>query len=394
MSKEIKRIKVASGDLVGIPQHNFAKHESLFDNETRRNEHAVMLHQGWDTAQEIRVVKVPETLHATILTFLEAIWKAIQGNTVESSFPIQDGEKRTTTLTPAEMREGFAATYMEKGKIVVPQYEIVYGFQRVAALWVSNALRLKLGLKELLHVPVIVMDYSGDEAQRIQDCIAENFRKTVGFNAKVLGNHQTWVKMCHEYFKAARKNPTLSNVTQLISQGSIPPKVGAGQETFPILALHSRFPNLGILDKALDSTPILDAKNKPTGLTKGEEWLIAVSAGQDKRKSLRDLLAGTEEGAKGEMLKTPKDVEDYFTNPVKASGGHKMMTRTAILNIINLTANRKLKYVLKAVIGMAPEDVSVVLEPCNKTDNADMDSLGLEMPAKAEIRESVATTPA
>ncbi len=390
MSKEIKRTIVTSSNVIGLPEHNFGKHESLFSNVKQRAKYAELIYRGWRSDQPVRVVKVTEDVATKIVKFLTTIWEVLSKLTEESEYITdsdEEGKPIKTKLTPSELQAGFAATYMHGNKIRVPEFEVVYAFQRTSALWESNAIRIKNGGK-ILDVPVIVMDYTGDEGQRVKDCAMENFGKEAGMDKRVLGNHQTHIKMALEYCKFSKAVPTQKLVGELISGGVNPPKVGATQDIWPLMSLSLRFPDLGLMEKAMDATPIVDSKGKETGITKGEAWIVATTCGGDKRKAMRDLDNGTKVDAKKEDVKTVEDIKAYVSNPGVA-GGNKVMSKAAILALIGVCANQKVNYVLKGILGMVPFTHETFLA-CNQHDNEDMKTLGL-LPKEAEIRESVTT---
>lgn len=90
------------------------------------------------------------------------------------------GERKNVTLEPNFLITVFEDTFCKDGEIIVPQYEVVYGFQRTLASFFALAVRRKLEMSLTDFALSATVHTFANIAERIHLCITENASKKSG----------------------------------------------------------------------------------------------------------------------------------------------------------------------------------------------------------------------
>jgi len=317
---------------------NYGRDKSGNDNEQERNDHSSMLRLGWWETAPVVVCKLTAARLATAMERLAEKWAALKGSQVDTTFTV-DG--KTVVLTPSEMLRAFEEAWVRKGKLIEPEYDGVFAFQRGNALLGALALRLKEGLKGDYVVPVIVKEFE-NEYERASVCIMENTGKMAG--AKLIDTH--WPSLvraatalrdtCKESGKAFKEIDCI----RVISGGAEKAKRGTGQKAYYLATLDARFPALGI------ASLIQTAEASTEEQLRGQELGKAVD-----RNMLQKLEIGTRVPLpeKAEP-KSEEDVAAYFANPRDDDQKAPVITkRSDAYSHANNTSILVVKYIIEAI---------------------------------------------
>lgn len=348
---------VSPSEVIWFPENNFGKHASQFDNDVQKAAHAVQLKDGWWPTEVVKVVKLTDEGKKKAVEFLTALYDALTKLLTDVPFPTTPEVK----LSNAQFVLAFRERWMSKDKIVAPEYEGVYAFQRGGCIDWCNALRMSAGLKPLDGIPIMIMEYK-DRHERIEDCMMENFGKVAGF--KDVTNHwPTIMKGCKEHFESTNRTSTLTQITRVVTGGDTgKAKVGRGQKAYAILALDAKFPNLGIIQKITEAG--FGKYEGRDGVDLGQAYGESIS-----RSRATELEQGTRVGAKEEV--SPDDVAAYFTDPKAAKKVTIVPMNKNLLNTrMQLTPNNLVKYILFCVLNnkvesLAKLDATEITKACN-----------------------------
>lgn len=339
MSKNVK-----TGAIVWIPENNFGKHENKFDSEKERVEHALMIaHRGWVIDQPIRATPFSKEGIKKAVEYLQTLWAKLCKLTLDTVVPGGNTDGTEMKLSPSDVKEGFRATFLMKGDTVLPgdiELDGVFAFQRGSALYLANAILIKRGQKPIAHLPVNVVTYD-NQAERVADCMAENFLKTEGF--KDVTNHwptiMKGIQKYHEALDPKQTPATFAQVLDLISSGAATKKVGRAQKAHAIYLLDLRFPEAKLIERITNAG--IDGKGNDVGQNFAEKL---------DRKYLSDLERGT-------RVTVPKDVEakgeddvmEYLEDPESFNDAKvEPMTIKVFETRANLSQNQMVKYIYKA----------------------------------------------
>jgi hypothetical protein len=300
-----------------ISENNFGRDASGNDTEAERNDHASMLRMGWWETCPLVVTKLTADKLAIVMERLAQKWQALKGSEVETTYVV-DG--KTVTLTPSEMLRAFEETWTKKGKLVEPEYEAVFGFQRGGSLLGALALRLKLGIKGEFTLPLIVKEFA-NEYERVQMCIMENTGKVAG--AKLIDTH--WPSLVRaavalrDSCKASGEVFREIECIRTISGGAEKSKRGTGQKAYYIAALDARFEKLGLAKLIQTSEASTEDVLRGNDLGKGLD-----------RNQLQKLEIGTRVPLPEKAeLKSEEDVAAYFANPKEDGQKAAVMVKRA-----------------------------------------------------------------
>ncbi len=361
----IKLVMIAVCKLVSFTQHNYGRHTNLVDKEKERNARAVSLAEfGWFMEQPLKVVKLDDTQCAEGLKVRQEHWSTLEALKLETSFTTSKTPAKVT-LNAAQIREGYAKTYIGKnGKFVEPEYENVYGFQRLEALPFANALRLASGLPLIEEIPCFIVEYA-HEYERMEDCSRENVAKML--NAKDVELHwPTLLKIGYEYLQS---NPGAgrSDIQRLIAPTGTKGGTRKSQKIWPILILNSRFPELKIVETIL---------NKPVD-AKGVDTAQAYMTSLKEDLFITPLVEGTDPDRKDDIEEqSEEDVAEYFANPFAAEKPVKAISAKVLKNLIKTMANKKVVFTLQSVL-KGNVDAVKSLDAFSKSDNEEMEASGL-----------------
>jgi hypothetical protein len=265
-------------------------------------------------------------------------WAALKGSDVETTY-VKDG--KTIVASASEVLRVFEENFTHKGKLIEPEFDCVFGFQRGNALLGAMVLRFKLGIKGEYTVPCILKEFPTNY-DRVQACVMENTGKVAG--AKLIDTHwpslvhaavalQTACKDTGEVFKEI-------DCIRTISGGAEKVKRGTGQKAYYIAALNARFPDLQL-------ATLIETIEAST-----EDCLRGNDLGKTlDRNVLQKLEIGTRvplpEKAEG---KVESDVSDYFADPRSDDQkGPVMVKRANAMSHANTTGILVVKFLLQAV---------------------------------------------
>lgn len=334
MKNAFKLVMELVSNVVWLPWNNFGRHEAKIDSEDDRRRIGVTLaNEGWLVTQPVKIVKLTKDGQAKAVEYLKQCYADLEKLTLDSDFRDQG---KVTKISAAQIREAFKARWMPKGKVEAPEYEGVYAFQRGSSLDFAIAYAMQLGLEPIKHIPCYVVEYT-NEADRIKDCMEENFAKDALLN-DVTNHWPSIIQGANKYYEATGRAATLSDITRMVSGGD-EKLVGRGQKAHAIVILNSRFPQLGIVDKIVKGG-VREENGRMVDL--GQEY----GASLDRRK-LTEYEQGTR--AKTEKPSNPKDVEEYFLNPTaKTNAPIKPLTWKALNNVGQNSPNHLVRYILQA----------------------------------------------
>lgn len=324
--------------LAWISELNYGRDTSGFDTETERNDHASQLSLGWWETAPLVVVKLTGDRLAIVMERLAQRWAALKGSGVDTTF-VRDG--KTITLTPSEMLRAFEESWVKKGKLVEPEYDCVYGFQRGNALLGAMALRLKLGIKGDYVIPCIVKDFA-NEYERVQCCVMENTGKVAG--AKLIDTH--WPSLVRAAVSLRDACQASGDVfreidcIRTISGGAEKAKRGTGQKAYYIAALDGRFKNLKL------ASLIQTSEASTEDVLKGNDLGKALD-----RNQLQKLEIGTRVPLPEKAeAKTEEDVSSYFADPKDDDQkAPQMVKRANAYSHANGTSILVVKYIIEAI---------------------------------------------
>jgi len=323
-----KNVKV--NEVIWFPDRNFGRDSSLFDNEQERTTKAVILSGGWLDGCPVTVQSLSSEDKERAVAVLSGRWEMLKASQVETTYRM-GGEK--VVATASEVLRVFEQNFCSKGKVIAPEYEGIFAFQRGNALLDTMVLRFKTKLTGEYIVPVVVKEFVNHSC-RVEECVLENTSKTSGL--KTIDTHWPTLFKAVLAFWAARdvegKAPSEAEVIRLISAGASN-KRGTGGKVYGIVALHLRFPSLGIGDR------VTDPKD-------GQSF--GASLGQ---KEIREREIGTRaKVAEGSTPYAESDVEDYLADPKAGSVViPNVPKRKDVLAFINGKANALTKYVVMAI---------------------------------------------
>lgn len=318
---------------------NYGRHKTSFDTEEQRNEHSVLLKDGWWETAPVSVVKCTPERSKEAIRLLTEKWESLKASQVNTVFKV-DGKE--VTLTPSEILRTFEEHFVLKGKIIAPEYDAIFGFQRGASILGALALRFKLGIAGDFKIPVIVKEMN--ELERVQACVIENTGKMAG--TRLIDSHWPSLVKCavslREASMKAGKGFKEIETIKAISAGAEGSKRGTGQKAHYIAVLDSRFPSLKIAERLFS-----EAKSNPDE---------GVFYGQELGKALdRNVLQVLEMGTRTPLpekatAKTEADVAAYFDNPKDDSKRAPVAAkRSDAVNFVNNTDSVLLKFIINAV---------------------------------------------
>lgn len=321
-----------------IAENNFGRHASSADTEVERNDHASQLRMGWWDTSPLVVIKLSADNLRIAMERLSQRWAALKGSEVETTFVV-DG--KTITLTPSEMLRAFEEAWVRKGKLIEPEYEGVFGFQRGNALLGAQALRLKLGIKGEYQFPCIVKEFA-TSYERVQECVRENTGKVAG--AKLIDTHWPSLVLAAVSLRNACKESgdvfREIDCIRTISGGAEKAKRGTGQKAYYIAALDARFPSLSLAGLIQTSEASTEDVLRGNDLGKGLD-----------RNQLQKLEIGTRVPLPEKAeAKSEQDVAEYFADPKDDSQKAAVMVKRAnAYSHANGTSILVVKYIIDAI---------------------------------------------
>lgn len=359
--------------IVSMAKYNYGRHENFTDTEKERNELAVSIAEsGYSIDQPMKVIKLEtDEAKAEALAELEHQQKFFDGLSPEFSttFKPKNGDPDVKCVGSV-IREAWNLLHVKNGKLIQPTHANVFGYQRVESFPYALAYKIaKYGKDktEVFDVPCNVMQYATD-AERVVDCINENVERNLGLKDATL-HWPSLFKMGLATLIEVYNGVANENQIQ-----SIIGKSHRGIMVTKLLKLDQRFPNLGIANKIL---------NAGKG-TKGEDLGHAFVESLDRLK-LTALENATSETPRadnellGEVGDTGESKEAaiaaYLADP-KGKAPVKMFTKAAINEIIGMVHNKKVKYILRAVV-QANAFAIYKLNALKDTDDKEMDAVGL-----------------
>jgi hypothetical protein len=333
-----KIVNALVGLVAWVAECNYGRAASGNDTEDQRNEHASMLRFGWWETSPLVIVKMTSEKLAVVMERLAQRWAALKGSDVDTTF-IVDG--KNVVLTPSEILRAFEDTFVRKGKLVEPEYEAIFGFQRGNALLGALALRLKLGIKGEFMLPCILKDFAS-EYERVQMCVMENTGKVAG--ARLIDTH--WPSLVRASVSLRDACKAGGNVfkeidcIRVISGGAEKVKRGTGQKAFYIACLDARFPDLKLAELIQSMEASTEDCLRGNDLGKGLD-----------RNELQKLEIGSRiplpEKAE---VKSEEDVSSYFADPKSEDQkGPVMVKRANAYGHANTTNILVVKFIIQAL---------------------------------------------
>jgi len=333
-----KIVNIAVSVLGWLSELNFGRAQSGNDTEAERNHHAAMLAPGWWETQPLYIVKMTSERLAIYMERLGQRWAALKGSELETTY-VKDG--KTIVASASEVLRVFEETYTRKGKLVEPEYDAVFGFQRGNALLGAMVLRFKLGIKGEYTLPCIVKEFAS-EYERVQACVMENTGKVAG--AKLIDTH--WPSLVHAAVALQNACKQTGEVfkeidcIRVISGGAEKVKRGTGQKAYYIAALNARFPNLGLAG-------LIETMEAST-----EDVLRGNDLGKTlDRNQLQKLEIGTRVPLPEKAeAKSEEEISEYFADPRSdEQRGPVMVKRANALSHANMTGILVVKFLLQSV---------------------------------------------
>lgn len=307
-------ILVTVNEVFWRPAKNYGRHAALVDNEQRRCEHAVMMKDGWNQTQMVEVVEFDEEgLKDTAKIITEEMERLNQVMN-DSEYNVAGNKIK---LNAAQRREAFKAIYYPEGKLKLPKYDAVYGFQRGWSLPDAIALQASItGVKVSdvvtdYKLPVHVVTYK-HESERIRVCGLENTMKDTG-RVSIMKHWPSLFQLAYDFF-AAKPSANMAEINELLA-GGIVKNNNDGIKIHSLLTLDHRFPELGIKDKILNAGTDKDGKDIgqefAASLDRTRVWKLVQWLSEEKAQK---------DCAKGEAYCTGKattqdDVAVYLADP-------------------------------------------------------------------------------
>lgn len=144
----------------------------------------------------------------------------------------------------------FNLIHYEKGKIIEPEYGLVFGHRRTVIMPFVNAVRNQLGMHDILEIPVSVKNYAND-LERHTANVEENTLKMAG--AKTL-DHASKVRAAYKLYSEGANENRLRKVF----------KDGMGQKLYAIMQINNLHPDLKVVETIQNDEklfPILDRED-------------------------------------------------------------------------------------------------------------------------------------
>jgi len=335
MGKALKLVFEAVSNVIWLPWNNYARHDAKIDSpDFRRNIAVTLANEGWNPGMPIKIVALSKEGQAKAVEYLTSLWDALQG--VHPETPFKDKGK-VTKVSDAQTREAFELRWMSKGKIVAPTYEAIYAYQRGGCLDMAIAYAMAIGIEPIATLPCYIMEYK-TEAERIKDCMDENYMKDALLN-DVTNHWPSIIKGANAFFEATNRLATFSDITRLVSGGDNN-MVGRAQKVWPILLLNARFPELGIVKRITEAGFRTENGRE---IDVGQEYGTSLD-----RKTLNDLVKGMETDA--EKPTKESDIKAYFDDPSQAKPQPtKPLNATGVTALGKNAPNYLVRYVLQAL---------------------------------------------
>lgn len=365
MAKNTGNKVVQLAQVYWFNDRNYGRDLSLYDNPQESRNLSVALMSGWWETAPIIVTPMSDEDKAKAVQLLELYHAKLKAVTVDLDYSVTPGQS-SIKLSPVEHLHAWEKTYTKNGKVITPEYDAVFGFQRSDSLTGALALRAKHGTKEAYTLPVIVKEYE-HLSERVTDCILENTGKIAG--AKLTDNHgPSIMRQAFAYNDAIRKDgkAMLEIGTIRVISGGAAPKRGTGQKAHYLCVLDARFPKLDLRKRLADA-----------------------EHGQDFWKSLdRNRLLELEKGTRLPLPEKTKasdeaEIEAYLARPKDDDTKAAVMAKKVDIEAApNQTAVNIVKFILRAVM---ENNLGALngLEPFADDLNKAFDKTGLWKPAKA-----------
>lgn len=326
----LKLVFEAISNIIWLPVNNYARHETKQDTDEERRKIAIEFSkEGWLPTLPIKVTALTHEGKEMAVKYLESVYDALKAMTVPEK--LKDDGKETEVGVALQVT-AFEKRWMPKGKIVAPQYEAVYGFQRGGCIDLCNAYLLALNKPMMETLPCYVVEYK-NQFDRVKDCAEENYAKDFLLN-RVTSHWPSVIKLAKAAYEASNRTLGHSGFESIVKENSLAVKVNA------IIQLDARFPKLNIVDRIVNGGVVQDG-NKT--VDKGQEYGSALS-----RAKLVEFEQQTRPDSK--VKANPSDIDAYFLNP-KAEGT-KATTPAGPKTIANLSAVTETyigRYILGAI---------------------------------------------
>ncbi len=238
--------------------------------------------QTWSELREAVAMATSET---------DTVYKVKTTNSV-SLDNTEEADDNYTTLVSAKMElSAFEALYTKGGKIISPEYSLVWGFRRTGVLPLVNAVRVDQHQDAITKMSYVIMEFD-NIAQRHEINILENTNKATGLKALSAVDCLSAAKIRFD------EGATQATLRKTFSHGT-------GQKLHAFLTLNAMHLNLNLYSRCLAS-PTLDDNE-----TANPDYIKFSALNKEKLRT----LGGIERGKNQCEPATKDQVNEYMQNP-------------------------------------------------------------------------------
>ena len=241
---------------------------------------AVAQREGtWSTLRELVSLATSES---------DTVYKVKTTNAVGLDDDDQDDNYTTQVSAKMEL-SAFERLYTKGGKVIVPEYSLVWGFRRTGVLPLVNAVRADQHEEEITKMSYVIMTFD-NITQRHEINILENTNKSTGLKALSAVDCLSAAKIRFD------EGATQATLRKTFSHGT-------GQKLHAFLTLNAMHLGLDLYNRCLQSSDIDGKKNT--------QYIKFSALNKEKLRT----LCGIEKGKNVCDAATQTEVNTYVSNP-------------------------------------------------------------------------------
>ncbi len=261
---------------------------------------------GWSPTETLGVTAMSEDEIAIATAQREATWAELREasamaqsesdtiykvKTTNAVILNDDSDENYITQVSAKMElEAFERLYVKSGKVIVPEFSLIWGFRRTGVLPLVNAVRRDQLQEEITKMSFVIMTFDSID-QRHMLCIQENTNKATGLKTLSAVDCLAAAKtLFNEGATQATLRKTFSH--------------GTGQKLHAFLALNAQHLDLDLYNRCM-----LPAKDSDDVATPNYIKFSALN-----KEKLR-TLGGIDKGKNQCEPATKEEVNEYMANP-------------------------------------------------------------------------------